>query len=458
MQTVEECIAKPEQYYKVISPESNLRVGQVVRFDPKGSMPGEQSYARYWLRGLDGAETFNAKAVPRGPYFEALTEEQFEALRVAEQVYCQANTPGVLHHVPYSHNTTGTDPELFVEDAQGKVIPAWEFLPSKADSLQTCALNGAYWDGFQAELRVFPRQCHQQLVDCIWLGLKDLQKRLKGRGKLSFKTVVEIPGEVLQAAPDPFVALGCGGSYNAYGLYGQPAGNPRELVHRFSGGHIHYEVPRVLKTPKLVERVISAVDMVAGIPSLLMFQKLDNPIRRMYYGLPGEYRIPEHGLEYRFLSSAWMSHPATAGFTLGLVRLGFTVGLRQFEWMFKYDPEAVPRILMTGDLDEAKKHVERNKEPYKAFFEVMSQRALREEQFDINKYQNRLVDASYDQLLRPIGDFVPLVSMEENWSLREGEKWVTQARGRGKQWQSLVIGKTYGEGVPGYSPRLLSPE
>jgi len=49
-------------------------------------------------------------------------------------------------------------------------------------------------------------------------------------------------------------------------------------------------------------------------------QNLDEPVRREYYGLAGEYRLPPHGLEYRSLSCAWIFHPKAAATILDLAR------------------------------------------------------------------------------------------------------------------------------------------
>lgn len=378
----------------------------------------------------------------RKPCLNEVTEAQMDTWRARRKAWQQAE-PGVARsNVAAGAMASGADPELFVEDG-GRVVPAWEFLPSKMDAGKAGQSNYPYWDGFQAELHVAPKGCHQILMDGIWTGLKRLKAKMP-KGQLSFKTVVTIDEEVLRSAPLQFVQLGCGGSENAYGLHGQLVEDPRGLRWRFSGGHYHMEVQRALMTPRLAERMVRAADMVAGIPSLLMFQHMDSPIRRMYYGLPGEYRMPPHGIEYRFLSSAWMCHPAVAGYTLGLVRLGLKIGLSEMEWMFDYDPEAVPKILLDGDLDAARKHVERNRTIYTQLFEAMAGRSLGVD-YPLDRdgtLLKKLVAASVDQLVRPVGDFVPLGSMDENWNLRPEDVWCQTAFSEGKQWQSLILGNS----------------
>jgi hypothetical protein len=46
--------------------------------------------------------------------------------------------------------TVGSDPELFVVDGQGEMIPAFKFLPSAAEAKATH--KKLFWDGFQAEM------------------------------------------------------------------------------------------------------------------------------------------------------------------------------------------------------------------------------------------------------------------------------------------------------------------
>lgn len=298
--------------------------------------------------------------------------------------------------------TAGVDPEWFFE-SQGAVVPAFQVLKSKKEVQARGAQWGTYWDGFQAECFVPPSVKHGELLANLRLALRDGVVEVRTQvptARIAQRTVIDVPEDTLATASEEHVALGCSPSLNAYEMEGMKVEEPRGLKFRFSGGHYHMGVP--LMNPGMARRMILASDVVAGVPSLLMFQNHDNPVRRMYYGLPGEYRLPAWGVEYRFLSNAWLFHPAVAKLTWHLVRAGLKLGAKDVGGVFQFDQEGVKKCLLDGDLDAAEKHVKENKNVYTAI--------LRAEYGDQAGRVAELIS-------KPIREFVPLDSVEENWCL-----------------------------------------
>lgn len=272
---------------------------------------------------------------------------------------------------------TGCDPELFVTDTVGKVIPAFTFLPSKNDR----GLSWAFWDGFQAEFATPAIACAANQMDNIREGLKSVLKRAKvvnPNAKLSCETVVEIPPEILAEASQTHVMLGCDPSENIYGLRGDPVPDARMLPFRFAGGHIHLGMDnptqRMIR-PHLGE-MIRGMDIVAAVPSVAMFEGLENAIRRQYYGLPGEFRLPPHGVEYRTLSNAWMCHPAITMLMFDLVRAGAWVGANGLRMLFDASDDEVIQTVRGIDAVRARKIVERNKAAYAKILTEVYERAV----------------------------------------------------------------------------------
>src|ERR1700674_5239430 len=113
--------------------------------------------------------------------------------------------------------TLGADPELFTF-SKGKLLPAYEFLPSKLDG------GTMYWDGFQAEWKYTTQEtgtCQNNLVFHTRNKLKSLDFRLKRfdpDATLTLTNVVKIPTKLLQTANPLHVELGCMRSFNAYKL------------------------------------------------------------------------------------------------------------------------------------------------------------------------------------------------------------------------------------------------
>jgi len=163
------------------------------------------------------------------------------------------------------------------------------------------------------------------------------------------------------------------------------------------------------------------VDAIVGVPSITMFQQIDNPVRRKFYGLPGEFRLPAHGLEYRVLSSAWECHPAIAQFVRDLTRCAMHFGYIGVGNVFDYAEAEVVSIILDHDVDAAKKFVARNSSQYKTLLELLWGPIPARKGFDL--------------LSRPVNDFVNPEAMETNW--RIGQEWLTDSNSPGTRWANF---------------------
>jgi len=328
--------------------------------------------------------------------------------------------PNLLRSTTYKSNN-GADPEMFVVDKNNQLIPAWEFLPKKPQELNSYV---PYWDGFQAEFRVQPSSCLNAQNDGAARGMEQVlgyARRKFPDARLTAQSVFEIPRKMMESAKDEHVALGCAPSMNAYGLMGEEVPDPRLLRWRFAGGHIHKSWPSL--TPAVARRAVKAYDAILAIPTVVMFQQLDQPVRRKFYGLPGEYRMPKHGLEYRVLSSAWLCHPAVAQFVRELHRLVTGLVMAQTEEVFEFEEERVIHTLLNNDVDEALKMVRKNLKQYEALFGLA-----------FNSYTNsvKAVKKGLELLQQPVGNIVNPASVEQNWRFSEwiGDAGLPQARWR----------------------------
>jgi hypothetical protein len=219
--------------------------------------------------------------------------------------------------------TLGSDPEIFAFQGD-KLLPAYEFLPFGDEKERNTQI---YADGFQAEWKYdhYYKQCLDVLVSATHGRLQDLQDSLADypTAKLSLANVVRIPDATLQSADSAQVALGCEPSYNIYGLRGLAVENPRALKYRFCGGHMHFG--EWTKDKPQVKTIVPTLDNILGVWSVGAAQHFDDPIRRRYYGKPGEYRLPVYeeglGVEYRVLSNFWLASPRLMQLTFDIGRL-----------------------------------------------------------------------------------------------------------------------------------------
>lgn len=234
----------------------------------------------------------------------------------------------------------GSDPEVFV-GKEGKIIPAWKFLPCKA--LVDGALETPYWDGFQAEFNTKNQVCCEYLTDSFRRGLLALRQH----GDIILDSTIGVPRSTLSKAAAAHVELGCNPSQNAYNAIGLSVINGRELDVRFAGMHMHFGFG---KQAFDAVKIVKALDKVLGLAITAIGNGRDNPIRRMYYGLAGEYRLPKHGLEYRVPGSWLMTHPALIHLSFDLARWAIYLELfDQLDSNWEADEAEVQQIINQGD-------------------------------------------------------------------------------------------------------------
>lgn len=330
--------------------------------------------------------------------------------------------------------TLGTDPEVFVVDAQGEIIPAWTYLPGK-DVPKRFRLNNrdgeAYWDGFQAEFTTGGNNCLLWVSDSIQAGLKTIHDAAATvGGKLTIDTVLPVNPDILQNEAVEHVQFGCAPSYNAYGLRGNIE-DGRNVPYRFAGGHLHLGITNLTKHPehreKAIQKYVKALDLVLGVASVSLLGELDNPIRRRFYGQPGEYRMPAHGFEYRTLSNAWLCHPLAMNMVFDLARsvCGLADEAMLEPWQGS-EAEAI-EIIMNNDIAKAREVLDRNKDMFRGICRVITGWHYTEPQhldLAFKVWRNGI-----DSVVANPKDIVG------NWNLDGDTKWILHGDGRGKNWE-----------------------
>ena len=271
-------------------------------------------------------------------------------------------------------NTTyrvGGDPEFFLVDSVGTVVPSGKALgldpespvalglhpatgrpaPAFADVIHPGEMiivnehGGIYptygWvhqDGIQAELGYTPVKCLEFTSMHIVAAFNALKAAAQAnRCSLSYQTSAKISPELAARYP-----LGCRPSLNAWGNDNTIV-NPNP-VKRFGGGHFHFglfqsptlgvtmdavgpfnlaEYRQLLDDSGLrampddfvtecINQVVKRLDATVGLISVAMGRGLDDPERRQHrYGMAGDYRLTNNTLEYRVPSNVVWFHPIT---------------------------------------------------------------------------------------------------------------------------------------------------
>lgn len=321
-----------------------------------------------------------AEEFPESALFNILTGTVGEKYNADFKKWARGNLGSTVNH-PWV--TMGCDPEIFAVEGDDpeKVIPAWKFLGSKKEPSYTTNNVGhgampMYWDGFQAEFTTRGGiTCLGYVFDSVYEGMQGVYNYLKKydkKAKLSIRSVLPVDFETLQTESEEHVQFGCMPSYNAYGLSGAP-NDGRTCPIRFAGGHIHFGMAadhmQKIKDPAALKRLIWHLDAIAGVTCVSLFEKWDNPARRNYYGLPGEYRLPKHGLEYRTLSNAWLCHPLIGNIVFEVARRAYALGLTDIDVWEATEGEVLDCIL-SHNVEVARAILNRNKDVFKSLMSV----------------------------------------------------------------------------------------
>ncbi len=318
-------------------------------------------------KGLDVEGGF-----PSNYQFE-LVDEKHDDHKEASALFDKLILQSLYKHLDHDFKI-GCDPEIFVEDSKGALIPAFKFLPSKDNPARTpndednfnyhggCTM---YWDGYQAEFTTKADHClgyHGDSIAAGMLGVYKAARKVFKDAKLSLRSVFFLDPEELKNAKQEHIAFGCMPSQNAYGLKVEmpPA---RKVPFRSAGGHIHFGVGK--EWHKNADVVVKALDAILGVACVSLFAEFDDPVRRKLYGLPGEYRTPAHGIEYRPLSNAWLCHPMIMNLVIDLSRKALMFGKHGFMKYWDASEEETINCIINCDVEASRRILERNKDIFK---------------------------------------------------------------------------------------------
>jgi hypothetical protein len=334
----------------------------------------------------------------------------------------------------------GSDPEIFAEDAQGACIPAFKFLPDKNNRRQY-----AFWDGYQGEFITEPNSCLAYFVDSIRSGLKEIHEALPKGGKLSLTSV--FPIETLYEDAPEHVALGCAPSQNIYGDRGRLATDSREIPFRFAGCHLHFSFYNYISDAELRQMLIH-LDGIYSVCMTSFAAGYDNPIRRMYYGLAGEYRRPSpKRFEYRTPSNIILSHPGVFHMAVDFARAClYLVDAPIYQNAIPtLDPNFYRSVVNNSDVDAARKWMVEN--------QAFLTRLIKSSYDGYSEGSAQIASHAFSALLNGIDSIVTnprdiagnwLLSIGEKESSHEGgysrpmEFWSSHSSNLNCQWQNAV--------------------
>ncbi len=228
------------------------------------------------------------------------------------------------------HVTWGTDPELFLSVGD-RIIGSERVIP--AAGLRNMN-SKVVRDGVQIELHPNCNGSIQYLGQNIAEAFRQLSTHLESHSgvRMNFTQVVDVEPDELAALTESSRQLGCQPSLNWYGI--APLETQGKLVPRSAGGHIHMGLASPIYTQwtnaPAARRdhrrsLIPLLDIFVGNTGVLLDRDARAAERRVYYGRAGEFRLPEHGVEYRTLSNWWLRSFPLMDFMFGMAHLAVSV-------------------------------------------------------------------------------------------------------------------------------------
>ena len=264
----------------------------------------------------------------------------------------------------------GGDPEFFVytrkkKEDKYKIVSADKFLPGKDNKLATTS-GGIFFDGVQAEINPIHNTCRESFISniqrCIYATYKKAIEKYPNHD-IAFASLpsIKITPEDIKGADGECLRFGCSPDCNIYTEDKITYPDGKKFMTRFSGGHIHLgfsdiKYMKTMKSPEKLFSLVKAFDYLAGIMSTAIARDKSEIIRRKYYGQAGTYRIQNHGIEYRTLSSFWLNNPELASLFTGLIRDAFFIVYngKEEELLFEKEDESyIRKIINTGDYEKA---------------------------------------------------------------------------------------------------------
>lgn len=224
----------------------------------------------------------------------------------------------------------GCDPEFFFTK-EGKVVGAEKVLTAPilaqrygdATRDPTGVVQPFVIDGVQVELNPRPHTCRANLAAEIGSAFRALRVHLSKMDQVTatFQAVVEVDKAELDSLSDKAKVFGCAPSLNSYDKGATVGVDASTYLKRSAGGHIHLGLDPFPEVKAARERLVPALDILLGNTFVLIDRDPEAVERRKVYGRAGEFRLPDHGLEYRTLSNVWLRACPLMSLAMGMAKV-----------------------------------------------------------------------------------------------------------------------------------------
>ena len=209
----------------------------------------------------------------------------------------------------------GSDPELFIiNSTNNKVVSSIGIIPGEKNNAYRAPDMpkgyGLQIDNVLAEFNIPASNKKEKFIQSMEYMknyIRDFVKKVNP--DLDIQCIASRDVDEDQLQHPEAKRFGCDVSYNAYTEDENPKPNGERGTLRSAGCHFHisYKNPNTRTSIDLIKYL----DMYLGIPSVVMDPDTK---RRTLYGKAGDFRLKNYGVEYRTLSSYFLSSKETLDF------------------------------------------------------------------------------------------------------------------------------------------------
>jgi len=203
----------------------------------------------------------------------------------------------------------GADIECFLRDSCDHIINAADHIKYSKQAPYKKQKIKIHYDNILAEFSIPICNSGKEFVVNMTNGLYLLEK-LSNPYKMDFTAASTIND--LIAKNENATENGCNDETDAYSLSFNTEIESFIKNSRFRtcGGHIHigFDDDNLID-PVIKPLFVYMLDLFLGIPSIILDRDITQIIRRQAFGKAGAFRPKNYGIEYRVLSSWWVTKP-----------------------------------------------------------------------------------------------------------------------------------------------------
>lgn len=210
--------------------------------------------------------------------------------------------------------TFGADPELFVFNTRtNKFVSAYGLIPGTKAKPHPVEHGAVQLDGMAAEFNIDPVDNLKNFIRNIKSVKRQLTEMVKQHNPdfvLVAKPTATFDQDYFDAAPQSTKELGCDPDYCASTGQVNPRPDPGNKPFRTGGGHIHIGWTSGMSSEDIAHfndcRVVIKSLYNSGLNRDYLWD--DDSQRRSLYGSKFSFRPKSFGVEYRYLSNAWVEN------------------------------------------------------------------------------------------------------------------------------------------------------